>query len=94
MPIRTEFKFTLPRGYVDADGRVHTKGMMRPATAMDEIAPLRDPRVQANGQFLVKRSRSKMAISGAQIKNGVRQGDLLIKTIFNSPQKPPKIRQA
>jgi hypothetical protein len=52
MPIRTEFAFTLPRGYVDADGRVHTKGTMRPATAMDEIAPLRDPRVQANEAYL------------------------------------------
>jgi hypothetical protein len=52
MPIRTEFEFTLPRGYVDADGRVHTKGTMRPATAMDEIAPLRDPRVKANEAYL------------------------------------------
>jgi hypothetical protein len=52
MPIRTEFEFTLPRGYVDDQGRVHKKGTMRPATAMDEIAPLRDPRVQANEAYL------------------------------------------
>ena len=52
MPVRTEFEFTLPRGYVDGDGRVHTKGIMRPATAMDEIAPLRDPRVKANEAYL------------------------------------------
>ena len=52
MPIQTEFDFELPRGYVDAEGQVHQKGTMRPATAMDEIAPLRDPRVKANEAYL------------------------------------------
>ena len=52
MPIQTEFDFQLPRGYVDADGHVQRKGTMRPATAMDEIAPLRDPRVKANEAYL------------------------------------------
>jgi hypothetical protein len=45
--MQTEFEFTLPRGYVDDAGAVHRTGMMRLATAMDEIAPLRDPRVRA-----------------------------------------------
>lgn len=48
-----EFPFELPRGYVDAYGVVHRHGVMRPATAMDEIAPLRDPRVRANEAYLV-----------------------------------------
>ena len=52
MPVRTEYEFTLPRGYVDGEGKVHNKGVMRPATAMDEIAPLRDPRVKANEAYL------------------------------------------
>lgn len=52
MPIQTEFEFVLPRGYVDGDGQVHRKGVMRLATAMDEIAPLRDPRVKANEAYL------------------------------------------
>ena len=52
MPIQTEFEFTLPRGYVDSDGEVHRQGVMRLATAMDEIAPLRDPRVKANDAYL------------------------------------------
>lgn len=52
MSIRTEYEFTLPRGYVDGAGRVHKTGIMRPATAMDEIAPLRDPRVKANEAYL------------------------------------------
>ncbi|MGZ4509636.1 MAG: hypothetical protein ACXVX8_14065 [Blastococcus sp.] len=45
--------FTLPRGYLDADGLLHRDGTMRPATAFDEIAPLKDPRVQANPGYLV-----------------------------------------
>ena len=52
MPVQTEFEFTLPRGYVDSDSQVHRKGVMRLATAMDEIAPLRDPRVKANEAYL------------------------------------------
>ena len=52
MTLQTEFEFTLPRGYVDRDGNVHKQGTMRLATAMDEIAPLRDPRVTANQAYL------------------------------------------
>ena len=51
--LETEFPFTLPRGYVDSSGTVHKNGVMRLATAMDEIAPLRDPRVQQNEAYLV-----------------------------------------
>jgi hypothetical protein len=51
--MHTEYEFTLPRGYVDADGQVHRHGAMRLATAQDEIAPLRDPRVRTNPAYLV-----------------------------------------
>ena len=51
--LQTEFPFTLPRGYVDEDGDVHREGVMRLATAHDEVAPLKDPRVQANPGYLV-----------------------------------------
>lgn len=51
--LQTEFEFTLPRGYVDSEGNLHKRGRMRLATAMDEIAPLRDPRVRANQAYLV-----------------------------------------
>ena len=53
MSLQTEFEFTLPRGYVDRDGILHREGRMRLATAMDEIAPLRDPRVHSNQAYLV-----------------------------------------
>jgi hypothetical protein len=53
MALKTEFAFTLPRGFLAADGSVHRRGVMRLATARDEIEPLRDPRVQgADDPFL------------------------------------------
>lgn len=45
MTLKTSYEFTLPRGYVDQDGRLHRKGAMRLATARDELEPLRDPRI-------------------------------------------------
>ncbi|HEY3713801.1 MAG TPA: hypothetical protein VGL39_04665 [Jatrophihabitantaceae bacterium] len=51
-PVRTEFSFTLPVGYVDEAGVAHRDGTMRLATARDEILPLRDPRVQDNEAYL------------------------------------------
>lgn len=52
MTLQTEFEFTLPKGYVDRDGNLHRNGTMRLATAIDEIAPLRDPRVTVNQAYL------------------------------------------
>ena len=49
---QTEIEFTLPKGYVDADGELHKTGVMRLATAADEILPLKDPRVQQNPAYL------------------------------------------
>ena len=49
----TEIDFTLPKGYVDAGGTLHRHGVMRLATAADEILPLRDPRVQQNEAYLI-----------------------------------------
>jgi hypothetical protein len=43
--MRTEFEFVLPRGYVDESGTLHKRGVMRLATARDELQPLRDPTV-------------------------------------------------
>ena len=52
MTRQTEFAFTLPVGYTDQDGVTHREGVMRMATAMDEIAPLRDLRVRSNQAYL------------------------------------------
>jgi hypothetical protein len=48
----TEFHFELPHGLRDGD-HLHKKGVMRMSTAFDEIAPLKDARVQANPGYLV-----------------------------------------
>jgi len=53
MSLQTEFEFTLPRGYLDREGNLQRDGRMRLATALDEIAPLRDPRVHNNQAYLV-----------------------------------------
>ena len=50
--MQTEFEFALPKGYVDQNGVVHKRGVLRLATAADEILPLRDPRVQQNSGYL------------------------------------------
>lgn len=52
MSLQTEFPFTLPRGYVDEGGTLHREGVMRLATARDEIEPLRDARVKENEAYL------------------------------------------
>lgn len=49
---QTEFDFTLPCGYLDEHGTLHRDGVMRRATAADEILPLRDPRVTDNQAYL------------------------------------------
>ena len=48
----TEIAFVLPRGFVDRDGRTHRDGVMRLATARDELLPLIDARVKENPAFL------------------------------------------
>jgi hypothetical protein len=53
MTLQTEFEFTLPRGYVDREGNLHKQGVMRLATAADEIFPLKDMRVKSNQAYLV-----------------------------------------
>jgi hypothetical protein len=51
--LQTEIAFTLPLGYIDAEGNLHKEGVMRLATAFDEIAPLKDPRVHNNPAYLL-----------------------------------------
>lgn len=49
---QTTYEFTLPKGYMDEAGNIHKSGVMRLATAADEIFPLRDSRVQQNPEYL------------------------------------------
>lgn len=50
--LRTEYPFTLPRGYVDEHGRMHKDGIMRLATARDEIQTQSDQRARQNPAYL------------------------------------------
>jgi hypothetical protein len=52
MTFQTEYEFTLPFGCLEDDGTLHREGVMRLATAADELEPLRDPRVQRNPAYL------------------------------------------
>jgi hypothetical protein len=52
MLLQTEREFVLPRGYLDQDGTLHREGVMRLATAADEILPLKEPAVQKNAAYL------------------------------------------
>src|SRR5262245_39850555 len=49
---RTEFEFVLPLGYVDTAGNVHRNGVMRLATAMDEVEPVQNPQAAAKVAYL------------------------------------------
>jgi len=53
MELKTEYEFTLPKGFVDSEGNLHKKGVMRLANAKDEIVPLTDPRVARNKAYMI-----------------------------------------
>ena len=75
--LRTEFAFQLPRGYVDGSGTVHRDGVMRLATARDEIIPQRDPRVRENEAYLTILLLSRVVTrlgSLPQVHTGVIEG--------------------
>jgi hypothetical protein len=46
MGLVSEYRFILPRGFVDEAGQVHRQGVMRLATAMDELVVERDRQAQ------------------------------------------------
>ncbi len=49
--LSTEFGFTLPRGLMDDRQRVHRQGIMRLATAKDEILVQQEPQVRENPAY-------------------------------------------
>src|SRR5439155_10263478 len=72
-----EHEFELPKGYVDAEGNLHRRGLMRLATAADEILPMKDPRVRDFSAYLVVILLSRVVIKlGAlrEVNPGVIEG--------------------
>src|SRR5215472_12608793 len=73
----TEFDFELPNGYVDKSGTLHRNGIMRLATAADEILPMKDPRVQNLPAYLIVILLSRVIVrlgTVPQINPGVIEG--------------------
>ena len=66
---KTEFEFVLPKGFVDKSKTVHRKGVMRLATAKDEIAPLQDYRVKNNEAYMTIILLSRVIIKLGDLKN-------------------------
>lgn len=66
---KTEFEFVLPKGFVDKEGNLHTKGIMRLATAKDEIAPLQDHRVRNNESYMIIILLSRVITKLGSLKN-------------------------
>ena len=50
--MQTHVPFTLPLGVLDEHGETHRDGVMRLATARDEIQPLGDAAVRRNAAYL------------------------------------------
>ncbi|MEU9129895.1 hypothetical protein AB0D08_17605 [Kitasatospora sp. NPDC048540] len=75
--LMTQYPFVLPRGYLDGQGNLHRDGVMRLATARDEIASQSDPRVRQNPAYLsvvliartLTRLGSTPAIDAAVVEN-------------------------
>jgi hypothetical protein len=73
----TEHDFELPNGYVDKSGTLHKTGVMRLATAADEILPMKDPRVQNLPAYLIVILLSRVVVrlgTVPQINPGVIEG--------------------
>lgn len=68
MAFQVEFNFELPKGYLDEAGTLHKKGIMRLATAADEILPLKDPRVQQNPGYLTIILLSRVIVKLGDLK--------------------------
>lgn len=52
MLLQTEHEFTLPRGYVNQEGNTCRRGVMRLATALDEIEAGRHPQAKGNADYM------------------------------------------
>ena len=82
MAFKTEFEFTLPKGFVDEHGNLHRKGVMRLATAKDEIVPLQDFRVKNNRAYLVIILLSRVISQLGEMKEGINPG--VIESLFSA----------
>ena len=89
MAFKTEFEFTLPKGYVDDQGNLHRKGVMRLATAKDEIIPLQDFRVKNNRAYLVIILLARVISKLGELKEGeINPATAMLTVDCTSPRNP------
>ncbi len=69
MILQTEYEFELPKGYAAVDGSLHKTGVMRLASAADEILPMKDPRVQSNPAYLTIILLSRVVTKLGELKD-------------------------
>jgi hypothetical protein len=81
MVMHTDYEFTLPRGYVDGAGEIHRQGVMRLATAKDEIEAVAHPKVQANEAYLPVILLSRVIVQLGPITEVTPQ---VVETLFAS----------
>jgi hypothetical protein len=79
--ILTRYPFVLPRGYVDEQGAVHREGVMRLATARDEITSQGDLRVRQNPVYLSVLLLSRTVV---QLGTAPAVDTLVIENLFAS----------
>src|SRR5262245_9627558 len=99
---QTEYEFRLPMGYLEPDGNLHRDGVMRLATAADEILPLKDPRVQSNEAYLTVLLLSRvvtrlgsLAVMNPKVIEGLFAADLaFLQEFYNRINRTGKTQLA
>ena len=79
--LHTEYEFTLPLGFVGADGTLHREGVMRLCTARDELEALGDARVRGDTAYL---SVALLARVITQLGSLERVGPEVIEGLFSA----------
>lgn len=87
----TEFTFSLPRGLIDAQNRVHRHGVMRLATAKDELYVQKQSGVRENSAYgvlvmlsqVINRLGSLNAVTPDLLEGLVLQDIAYLREFFN-----------
>lgn len=90
-PLLTEFNFMLPRGLVDTSGVVQRQGVMRLATARDELVAYKHRHVQAYPEYLMLVLLSQVitqlgtldAVSPDELENLFTQDLAYLRELYN-----------
>lgn len=87
----TEFSFTLPQGLIDSQERLHRQGVMRLATAKDEILVQQERKVRENPAYdtlvmlsrVISRLGSLSSVSSKQLEGLVLRDISDLREFYN-----------